>query len=262
MFFLKSAGPGELQAAEFYSVFSCLANRIIKALLYSPTKRIQQQRPPMTSNVTSVWLPRVLFESALIVVSILVALGLDEWRQNRQNADVIRHALTSFLSEVQQNKNRVEDATPFNQGLRLVLNRHYIDNDIESVDEFVSMVETYSPVVLQSTAWETALATGSLAKMDYNLVAALSLTYSLQNRYQLASRSGFSELTSPQNLAEDTLKLAAYNSVRYLDNITGMETELGVIYVEATIIIQSAIDAMDRGVTMPGAPPVRDLAHP
>ncbi len=216
----------------------------------------------MNSKVPSVWLPRVLFESALIVVSILVALGLDEWRQNRQNAAVIRHALSSFLSEVQQNKIRVEDATPFNQGLRLVLNLHYVDDDIESVDEFVSMVETYSPVVLQSTAWETALATGSLAKMDYNLVAALSLTYSLQNRYQLASRSGFSELTSPQNLAEDRLKLAAYNSIRYLDNITGMETELDVIYGEATIIIQAAIDAMDRGVTMPGAPPVSDLALP
>lgn len=216
----------------------------------------------MTSNVTAVWLPRVLFESALIVVSILVALGLDEWRQNRQNAAVIRHALSSFLSEVQQNKIRVEDATPFNQGLRLVLNRHYVDDDIESVDEFVSMVETYSPVVLQSTAWETALATGSLAKMDYNLVSALSLTYSLQNRYQLASRGGFSELTSPQNLDDDRLKLAAYNSVRYLDNITGMETELGVIYGEAAIIIQSAIDAMDRGVAMPSAPQVGDLAHP
>lgn len=216
----------------------------------------------MPSKVTSVWLPQVLFESALIVVSILVALALDEWRQNRQNAAVIRHALTSFLSEVQQNKVRVEDATPFNQGLRLVLNRHYIDDDIQSVDEFVSMVETYVPVVLQSTAWETALATGSLAKMDYNLVSALSLTYSLQNRYQLASRTGFSELTSPQNLAEDRLKLAAYNSIRYLDNITGMETELGVIYEEAAIIIQSAIDAMDRGVPMAGAPPVAQLAHP
>jgi len=216
----------------------------------------------MTSNVSSVWLPRVLFESALIVVSILVALGLDEWRQNRQNQAVIRHALTSFLSEVQQNRIRVEDSTPFNQGLRSVLNRHYVDNDISSVDEFVSMVETYSPAVLQSTAWETALATGSLAKMDYNLVSALSLTYSLQNRYQLASRNGFTELTSPQNLAEDKLKLAAYNSVRYLDNITGMETELGVIYEEATIIIQSAIDAMDRGVPMASPPPIADFAHP
>ena len=38
----------------------------------------------MTSMNTAVWLPRVLFESALITVSILIALGLDEWRQNRE----------------------------------------------------------------------------------------------------------------------------------------------------------------------------------
>jgi hypothetical protein len=209
-----------------------------------------------------VWLPQVLFESALIVVSILVALGLDEWRQNRQDAQVIRHALSSFLNEVQQNRIRVDDAAPFNQGLRSVLHRHYIDDDISSVDEFVSMVETYSPVVLQSTAWETALATGSLAKMDYNLVSALSLTYSLQNRYQLANRSGINELTSPQNLSEGRLKLAVYNSIRYLDNITGMETELGIVYGEAAIVIQAAIDAMDQGLPMPDAFATRDMAHP
>jgi hypothetical protein len=71
----------------------------------------------MTSKATSVWLPQVLFESALIVVSILVALGLDEWRENRQNAEVIRHALSTFLNEVEQNQARIEDSAPFNEGL-------------------------------------------------------------------------------------------------------------------------------------------------
>jgi hypothetical protein len=216
----------------------------------------------MTSKATSVWLPQVLFESALIVVSSLVALGLDEWRENRQNADLVHHALVSFLSELQQNKIRVEDAAPFNQGLRNVLNRHYVDDDISSVDEFVSMVESYSPVVLQSTAWETALATGSLAKMEYRLVSALSLTYSLQNRYQLANRSGINELTSPQNLTEGRLKLAVYNSIRYLDNITGTETELGVIYGEAIAIIRSAIKAMEDDGEVSASETLQDLTHP
>ena len=213
----------------------------------------------MTSKAVSIWLPQVLFESALIVVSILVALGLDEWRENRQNDELVQHALNSFLSEIEQNKNRVEDAAPFNQGLRNVLNSHYIEDDIESIDEFVSMVESYSPVVLQSTAWETALATGSLAKMEYNLVSALSLTYSLQTRYQLATRSGISELTSPQNLSEGRLKLAVYNTIRYLDNVTGMETELGVIYDEARLVIQSA--RTGEPDTVPGHDP-KELAHP
>jgi len=182
----------------------------------------------------------VLFESALIVISILVALGLDEWRDDRQDEETVQLALSNFASELRQNQARVEDAAPFNRGLRSVLRNHYQDDDIESVEEFVNMVESYAPVVLQSTAWETALATGSLAKMDYNLVSALSLTYSLQNRYQLASRSGMADLTSPQNLSEEKLNLAMYNSIRYLDDITSMEEELGVIYDEAFAVIQTA----------------------
>ena len=76
--------------------------------------------------------------------------------------------------------------------------------------------------------------------MDYDLVSALSLTYSLQSRYQLTSRSGMSDLTSPQNLSEEKLNLALYNSIHYLDNITSMEEELGVIYDEAFSVIQAA----------------------
>jgi hypothetical protein len=194
----------------------------------------------MPAKATAVWLPRVLFESALIVLSILVALGLDEWRENREDEENVQLALSNFASEMLQNQARVEDAAPFNRGLRNVLRNRYQTGDIGSVDEFVNMVESYVPVVLQSAAWETALATGSLAKMDYDLVSALSLTYSLQSRYQLTSRSGMAELTSPQNLSEEKLNLALYNSIHYLDNITSMEEELGVIYNEAFSVIQAA----------------------
>lgn len=71
-------------------------------------------------------------------------------------------------------------------------------------------------------------------------MSALSLTYGLQNRYQLTSRSGMAELTSPQNLSEEKLNLALYNSIRYLEDITSMEEELGVIYNEAFSVIQAA----------------------
>ncbi len=194
----------------------------------------------MPKKATATWLPRVLFESALIVISILVALGFDEWRENREDEENVQLALSNFGSELLQNKARIEDAAPFNRGLRDVMRNHYQTGDIESIDEFVNMVGSYVPVVLQSAAWETALATGSLAKMKYDLVSALSLTYSLQSRYQLASRSGMSELTSPQNLSEEKLSLALYNSIRYLDNITSMEEELAVIYDEAFSVIQTA----------------------
>jgi len=194
----------------------------------------------MASKGTAVWLPRVLFESMLIILSILVALGLDEWRDDRQDAENIDKALINFIGELQQNRARVEDAAPFNQGLRHVLNRRQEVKAIESVATFINIIESYNPVVLQSTAWETAIATGSLAKMDYNLVSALSLTYSLQNRYQQISRTGMMELTSPQNLSEEKLDLAVYNAIRYLDDVTGMENELSGHYAEAESVLRSA----------------------
>lgn len=195
----------------------------------------------MASKATSIWLPRVLFESLLIVVSIMVALGLDEWRDNRQNAENIEKALSNFLGEIQQNKAGIDDVAPFNQGLQHVLSRRQEVSAIDSVTQFVNMIESYNPVVLRSTAWETALATGSLGKMDYNLVSALSLTYSLQSRYQELTRKGMSDLTSPQNLSVEKLDLAVYNSIRYLDEVTQMEIELGVVYGEAMSVVQSAI---------------------
>ena len=159
----------------------------------------------------------------------------------RQDDETVAQALLNFASEVQQNKARVEDAAPFNRGLLNVLKNRYEESSISSVDEFVNMLESYTPVVLQSTAWETALATGALAKMNYNLVSALSLTYSLQNRYQLATNAGMDELMSPQSLSNEQMNLSVFNSIRYLDDATSMEAELSVVYSEAAAVIQTAI---------------------
>ena len=216
----------------------------------------------MTSKAVSIWLPQVIIESILIVVSILVALGLDSWRQTREDEEFVRTALSNFLIEIQQNQNRIADAAPFNKGLHLVLVQHYVVDDVDSVDEYVSMVASYSPAALQSTAWDTALATGSLANMDYNLVTALSMTYSLQERYDATTRSGMSELTSPQYLADDNLKLAVYNSIRFLDDVTGMEAELGVTYQEAHRVVQAARRTLDAVDGEAGDTLAEDLAHP
>jgi hypothetical protein len=199
----------------------------------------------MAKNTTSEWLPRVLFESFLITMSILVALALDEWREDRQDDEMVQQALSNFVSEIQQNQARIDDAVPFNLGLLNVLRNRYDAKDIGSIDDYVNMVESYAPADLRTTAWETALATGSLAKMDYSLVSNLYFTYSKQNRYQVATRSGMSDLTSLQNLSGDRLDLATYNSIRYLGDITSMEAELTSIYNEALRVIGGAVTSAD-----------------
>lgn len=201
----------------------------------------------MAKHSVSDWLPRVLFESLLITISILVALALDEWRENRQDEEAIQQALSNFASEIQRNKARIEDTAPFNRGLLEVLRHRYDTKDIGSVDDYVNMVESYAPAELRTTAWETALATGSLAEMEYNLVSVLSFTYGKQNDYQIATQSGMADLTSLQNLADDRLELATYNAVRYLTGISSRESELNVIYNEALTVVNNALTANGAG---------------
>lgn len=181
-----------------------------------------------------------MFESALITVSILLALALDEWRDNRQDEETVEIALSNFIKEIRLNRARVDDAAPFNQGLRVVLGQRQQIGDITSSTEFIDMMESYNPIVLQATAWETALATGSVAKMEYELVSALSLTYGLQSRYLQTTRDGMKDLLRPENLLPEKLPLTVYNSVRYLNDVIAMETELSIVYGEAEAVILNA----------------------
>jgi hypothetical protein len=199
----------------------------------------------MAKNNTSDWLPRVLFESFLITISILAALGLDEWRENRQNEEAIQQALSNFVSEIQRNRARIAENAPFNRGLLDVLRSRYETKDIGSVDDYVNMVGSYVPADLRTTAWETALATGSLAEMDYDLVSKLSFTYGKQNDYRISTQSGMADLTSLQNLSDSRLELATYNAIRYLTDISNMESELSIIYNEASSVLEIAVDADD-----------------
>ena len=57
----------------------------------------------------------------LVVGSILLALALDEWNEDREFEDLSSRSLVNFEREIQQNRLRVEDVTLFHAGLRDVL---------------------------------------------------------------------------------------------------------------------------------------------
>ena len=73
----------------------------------------------------------------------------------------------------------------------------------------------------------------------------------MQNRYIEANRTGADELTSPQNVADGKLKLAVYNSIRYLENMTRMEVELREYY---TLTLGLLSEELGEEVTDPAMP--------
>ena len=50
------------------------------------------------------WLPRVLAESVLIVFSVLLALAVDQWREDRELQREVREARIAFANEIRGNR--------------------------------------------------------------------------------------------------------------------------------------------------------------
>ena len=175
------------------------------------------------------WISRVLVESVLVVGSILLALALDEWNEDREFEDLARRSLANFEREIQQNRLRLEDVTPFHGGLRDVLaNLDARGADVPATT-IRNVLEGFQPALLVSTAWETAVATGALGYMDYDVVAGLSLTYNLQERLVTLNRSGMNDLLVG-GFRSGEPDLLVYTANRYMRELTEAEQGLQGVY--------------------------------
>jgi hypothetical protein len=178
------------------------------------------------------WLPRALVESLLIVISILLALGLDEWQEDQEIQELIDRSIINFSNELARNKSRIEDISAYHQGVWKVLEKRSRQPEVASIVEFRNIMDAMQPVVLTSSAWQTAVATGALGRMDFELVSALTLTYNTQMRFDGKYNANLERLLLPDNLREENLNITIYNAARFVAGVTASESELGAYYAQ------------------------------
>lgn len=180
-----------------------------------------------------VWLPRVLFESLLIVISILLALALDEWQEDRELQKLVDRSVISFEREITQNKRWLDDIAPYHLGLGNILMELEGRQDEAVIVEFRNIVDGVQPDVLLDSAWQTSLASGALTQMDYELISALSLTYGMQNRFRDLYNTGLSNLLYAKSQSRADLDSLVFAASRYLRSVSSAEMELQVVYQQA-----------------------------
>jgi hypothetical protein len=225
-----------------------------------PWKPGSPLREKIARTFSGDWLPRIIVESALIVFSILVALAVSEWERNREDEELATQALTEFEREIRQNRARLEDVGPYRLGLRDVITRMGESGELASSDEFQTTIglEALRPAFLTSTVWETAITTGALPHIDFNLVNALSLTYSLQARLEEFSRSGMPELARGGYVDGPDMPGAIREVTVYLGELSRSEAELLAAYEEVLRILGEARTAHSDTVDSSAAP----VPHP
>ena len=200
-----------------------------------------------------VWFSRTIFESLLIVFSILLALGVRAWQDSREVNQLIARSMTSFREEIARNRSRIDDLYRYHVGLQSVLAEMSAHSDSESKQDIDNVLDSLQSAVLLTSAWDTALATGALGEMDYNKVFVLSLTYSYQQKFQTIYSSRLDDVLDLTGNDSVSAKRLSASATRYLAEITSAEGDLRAAYDEAMRMMQDGEldEEPDRAASLP-----------
>lgn len=136
----------------------------------------------MKSMRNSTSIKTILIEFFSIVVGVLFALGVNQWRENINNEDRANAALTNIKSEIERNQKALKYIFDNNKSTLDIIN-----NTTNAPDDTNA---TYIPAIqLQETAWNTMLNTGVSTYIDYQVLIKLSSTYSMQDVYKRTAQS-------------------------------------------------------------------------
>ena len=165
---------------------------------------------------------RLLLESGLIVASILLAFALNGWWEARQDRRLAEHALASFEKEIRQNRANLLDVMPYHLELYDLITGLGAAGSVRTFEDVRGLegFHGFQPAFLTTTAWSTAIATGALNHLDYDLVSDLSAVYTFQERFALHSDAR--HLLSPTAMADATIAATVFSAEIYLgDTIAG-----------------------------------------
>jgi hypothetical protein len=119
--------------------------------------------------------PELALEAAMVVFAIAVALGVDEWREERQNAELAIRALEGIGAEIRSNRAELAANHEANQEL-LVRVREATRESVPGEDFSV----TFEYSLISSSAWESAQVTRATQFIPLEEVQTLAKLYGLQ----------------------------------------------------------------------------------
>ena len=126
---------------------------------------------------------RVLLVVLGVVFAVLIALGVDEAWESRENREMGWEADSRILDEIVANREEVLNSAEQNSALLESVQGH-LGGDPDSV----SLDVEYSLSLLSSAAWDAAGLTGAIRFMEFDRVSRFSRLYDLQELYQEQQR--------------------------------------------------------------------------
>ena len=190
-----------------------------------------------------------LFESALIVFSVLLALFVNRYAENQRTQEQKQVALERIAEEMKSNRIIIENALRIhkrtinnlqtalideNNALRMYLkDRKYLDSD---GFELLMNGESFYARFPSNTAWDAAKVTGIVTEFDYEIVEALTDVYDIQTYFveksiPTVTQTFFSPMPDQK---EDVINALLLQT----SNLTNQEETVLILIDEALKVIQ------------------------
>ncbi len=115
------------------------------------------------------------YEMLSIIVGVLIALGVDEWNEDRQNKERARIAIVNIQNEVKKNLGILEVLHPGNMKALAVVQTQTSEEDSSSI---------VPGLQLQDVAWKTFMSNGISVHVDYDELYQIAEIYSIQQIYK------------------------------------------------------------------------------
>jgi len=173
----------------------------------------QQQEDKTKANPSqrkSRTLGQIALEVFSIVLGVLLALGVSEWQEKRNNTERAGIAVANVRAELESNLKLLEIIHP---------NNALIVESIMSGEEDSQDGNTFIPgVQIRSSAWQALGSTGLGHFVDYEILIELSQLYSMIDVYRTTSY-GF--ISSNMNMAATAAALdTAVDNKRFSQNFS------------------------------------------
>lgn len=197
---------------------------------------------------TPAWLLRITIESFFIVLSILAAFAVENWRDNREKQRVAVRSLEIFEREIRLNLAAIEDLAPYHSGILNVVSQARTDSTV-SID-VRTVMDGLQIVPLRTAAWQTALGTGVLTYIDVETVWHLSLIYSMQQSFVEDSRAKPQPATL-QNASREEVRKDIADAYSFMNALVSSEQNLKVLYEEMLRTIQATLQRQENRIAEP-----------
>lgn len=136
--------------------------------------------------------PEILLEGFSVVLAILLAFGVDEWREDRSQRAMAERARRTIVAELRANRKELEGTY---RGNEEVLTK--VEGEIAALhkEQLNSLTTRVHLSQLSGAAFQAAQSTQAIQFVDFEWLVRVGRVYELQKTYSLAQEAALDEVS-------------------------------------------------------------------